>query len=232
MVPMKGLKCKKCGSNNLINKGLRGKARRLKCKDCACNFQNRYLYKHYSKQDDYQLKLLNAEGVGIRSMSRIMGYSTGTILRRIHYLKSIITKPIYCETNQQYEVDEIWTYVGKNKPSNYVWITYAINKKTRNVIDVVIGNRNKENLGKIINSLKALNPKKICTDRLNSYPNLIKPIGHEIKPHSTNRIERANLTLRTHIKRLTRKTICYSKSLEMLRACILIYLDFKYWKIS
>ncbi|EFH3412047.1 hypothetical protein GRO95_26140, partial [Escherichia coli] len=32
---------------------------------------------------------------------------------------------------------------------------------------------------------------------------------------ATQRIERNNLTLHTHIKRLARKTICFSRSLEI-----------------
>ncbi|WP_343791129.1 IS1 family transposase, partial [Wandonia haliotis] len=36
-------------------------------------------------------------------------------------------------------------------------------------------------------------------------------------------IERKNLTLRTHVKRLNRRTICYSKSLLTLSAIMRIY---------
>ncbi|KXJ04737.1 hypothetical protein AC249_AIPGENE28645, partial [Exaiptasia diaphana] len=97
----------------------------------------------YDPRDDKQIKIYNSEGVGIRSMSRILGYSPATIIRRILYLASNITKPIYCENNQVYEVDEMWTYVGKNDPSSYSWITYAINRRTNSVIDVAFGSRNK-----------------------------------------------------------------------------------------
>jgi IS1 family transposase len=151
-------------------------------------------------------------------------------MRQILNMASIITKPIFYENNQVYEVDEMWTYVGKNRPSNYCWITYAINRRTGCVIDVVIGSRSKENLKKVIDSVKMYNPKKIVTDRLKTYPNLIKPTEHDTKRYSNNRIERANLTLRTHIKRLFRKTICFSKSKKMLEACVLLYMDECKWR--
>ncbi|PHR19585.1 MAG: transposase [Fluviicola sp.] len=165
-------------------------------------------------------------------MSRILGYSQGTIIRRVLYLASKVTRPIYCEHNQIYEVDEMWTFVGRKTPSNYSWITYALNRRTRCVIDVAFGSRNRKNLKQVIDSVKAQNPKKIVTDKLIIYPNLVKPVKHDTTRYSNNHIERGNLTLRTHIKRLFRKTICFSKSQEMLEACVLLYLDFHYWKLK
>jgi insertion element IS1 protein InsB len=47
------------------------------------------------------------------------------------------------------------------------------------------------------------------------------------KRYSTNHIERFNLTLRTHLKRLNRRTICFSRSLVLLNAILKIYFWFK-----
>jgi transposase-like protein len=91
------MKCNNCLSKSLVRKGRRGIKQRYQCKDCGIYQQDIYTYKLYKLKDDYQIKLLNAESVGIRSMSRILGYSHGTIIRRILYLASKITKPIYCE---------------------------------------------------------------------------------------------------------------------------------------
>ncbi|MBS1665188.1 MAG: hypothetical protein JST68_29350 [Bacteroidetes bacterium] len=38
-----------------------------------------------------------------------------------------------------------------------------------------------------------------------------------------NRSERKNLTLRTHLKRLSCRTFCFSKSLSMLESCLKLY---------
>lgn len=40
---------------------------------------------------------------------------------------------------------------------------------------------------------------------------------------STSRIERQNLTLRNFVRRLNRKTICFSKKLENLRAALSLH---------
>ena len=73
---------------------------------------------------------------------------------------------------------------------------------------------------------------KIVTDRLNIYPNLITPINHDTRKYRNNRIERCNLTLRQHIKRLSRKTICYSKSNLMLEATFKLYLFWNNWSVK
>jgi len=53
------------------------------------------------------------------------------------------------------------------------------------------------------------------TDDWGSYSRNLSPDTHIISKKNTQTIERKNLTLRTHIKRLRRKTICFSKSVEM-----------------
>lgn len=140
------MRCNHCSGKSLVCKGKVGIKQRFQCKTCKKYQQDIYVYKRYNSDDDIRIKVLNAEGVGIRSMSRILGYSSPTIIRRILYLASKITKPIYFESNQIYEVDELWTYVGKNCTSSYSWITYAMNRRTRCVIDVAFGSRSNKEL--------------------------------------------------------------------------------------
>ena len=92
---------------------------------------------------------------------------------------------------------------------------------------------------------------KIVTDALESYIDAVervfgaevdytqmtKEFGHGtawIKPYpvmgkmdrrdvSTSKIERQNLTLRNFVRRLNRKTICFSKKLENLRAALSLH---------
>ncbi len=110
-----------------------------------------------------------------------------------------------------------------NNKRNGCWVIYAINRKTKTVMDLVVGRRTKENVNKVISSILSLNPKMIYTDRLLLYKSLIPKSIHRSIEYGTNHIERFNLTLRTHIKRLNRSTICFSKSEYMLEACLNIY---------
>lgn len=202
------------------------------CKVCGKYQLEIYKYNLYNFKDDKKLIAFNAESTSISSMSRLLNYSKQTIIRRIKTLAKKVVKPVLYERNQEYEVDEMWTFIGENKPQNYVWITYGMNRKTKQIIDVVVGKRTKENLGIVINKIKELIPKKIITDRLNIYPNLVYPVTHDRSRYRNNRIERSNLTLRQDIKRLSRKTLSFSKSLEMLEATLLLYFYWHNWSMK
>lgn len=118
-------------------------------------------------------------------------------------------------------MDELRTYYRNKK--NESWVMYAINKSTGKVIDFCVGRRTKENINKVVQSVLELNPRIIYTDGLNIYPGLIPNDKHRIFKYCTNKIERTNLTLRTHLKRFGRRTICYSKSDDMLKNCLKLY---------
>ncbi len=51
---------------------------------------------------------------------------------------------------------------------------------------------------------------KFCTDGWGAYERHLSTENHEVGKRKTQRIERKHLRLRTRIKRLTRKTICFS----------------------
>jgi insertion element IS1 protein InsB len=53
------------------------------------------------------------------------------------------------------------------------------------------------------------------TDRWGAYTRHLAPAQHTASKRCTQKIERPPLTLRTRIKRLVRKTICFSKSVQM-----------------
>src|SRR5690606_14726568 len=114
------------------------------------------------------------------------------------------------EYHQEYEIDELRTFVGSKKKE--CWVCYAINRKTKQVIDFITGRRTKENIEWVVKRVLALSPSRVYTDRLNIYPGLIPKRIHSVKFRQTNHIERMNLTLRTHLKRLSYRTLCYSKS--------------------
>ena len=57
--------------------------------------------------------------------------------------------------------------------------------------------------------------KRYCTDGWGAYERHLPAEYHEICKRKTQRIERKHLRLRTRIKRLARKTICFSKTEEM-----------------
>jgi IS1 family transposase len=165
--------------------------------------------------------VLLKEGCGIRSISRILKISATTVLARIVLIGNRVRPvPVFGKGNS-YEMDEMWTFIG-NK-SNVVWITYAMERKSKKVIGFILGSKTKENIMSLVSALILSEPKRIYTDGLNLYPGLIPKAIHRRFQYCTNRIERNNLTIRTHLKRLSRKTICFSRSLIVLNAVLKIY---------
>jgi insertion element IS1 protein InsB len=182
----------------------------------------RIRYKYQSKNvEDSQISQLIKEGCGIRSIARILTISPSTVIRRILKIGKCIKGPSQISLGQTYQVDELFTYIG-NK-NNRVCIAYSLNPATGEVIDLVVGRRNKTNLKRIISTLLLSDAKHITTDKLNIYKELIPKEIHSTKNRGINHIERQNLNLRTHLKRLNRRTICYSKSLTVLVAAVKIY---------
>jgi len=66
--------------------------------------------------------------------------------------------------------------------------------------------------------------RNFATDDWQSYSKVLPAKRHHVGKDGTQRIERKNLNFRTHLKRLQRKTICFSKSLEMHQAVIKLYI--------
>lgn len=122
---------------------------------------------------------------------------------------------------KEYEVDELCTYIG-NKEKR-IWIVCALEKITKQIVSFNIGRRTNQTLKSVIDTLNLSKAKKIFTDKLKSYKTLIQKEIHKINRFATNSIERKFLTLRTHLKRLNRRTICFSKSLVMMNAVLKIY---------
>ena len=63
------------------------------------------------------------------------------------------------------------------------------------------------------------------TDGAAVYKRHIAPAQHTIRKHDTQKIERKHLTLRTRIKRLVRKTICFSKSILLHDVVIGLFIN-------
>lgn len=108
------------------------------------------------------------------------------------------------------QLDEQWSYVGKK--SNQRWLWYAIEAATGCVLSFVFGRRQDEVCENLIAGLKAFNIRTYYTDDWPSYSKFIPESKHVVGKKHMQKIENKNLNFRTRIKRLARKTICFSKS--------------------
>ena len=216
------MNCKYC-NQPCIKKGLRNGLQQFYCKFCKKYQRATYIRRSLSAAEQDCLVKLMRKGVGVRGISYVLSIAASSVVRYIRRILAAIVKPPKVECRQVYEVDEMQTYIGSNIEANRVYVMYCINRTTKEVIDFIVGRRTKENLNILVSIVLALSPKRICTDGLNIYRSIIPSAMHNNSQYGTNRIERKNLSLRTDLKRLSRRTICFSRSLSMLVACLKIY---------
>lgn len=217
------IKCNFCNGKCIKNGFQSNGNQRYKCCVCQKRQQSNYDYNAYKNNINKDIILFTKEGLGIRSTARILKISTTTLLKRIVSIARKINQPVISK-GKTYEVDEMGTYIRQKR--NFIWLVYALEKNSKNVFSFNVGRRANKTLSHVLETLKLSEAKKIFTDRLKNYRYLIDEELHSVKRFGTNHIERKNLTLRTHLKRLNRRTICYSKSLVVLIAILKIYFWF------
>ncbi len=92
---------------------------------------------------------------------------------------------------------------------------HAIDHRSGKVLAYVFGRRKDEVFLKLKTLLAPFGITRYYTDYWGAYTRHLDANEHQPGKRNTQKIERKHLTLRTRIKRLTRKTICFSKSIQM-----------------
>jgi insertion element IS1 protein InsB len=127
------------------------------------------------------------------------------------------------------EWDEFWSFVGCK--SNIRWTWYVIEKRSGVILAWQNGRRTDEVLKQLLRKVAHL---PICishTDDWGAYSRLFpSEYLHIIGKDNTWKIERKNLNFRTHIKRLSRRTICFSKNETIHDNVIGMYIEKYYFK--
>jgi insertion element IS1 protein InsB len=121
------------------------------------------------------------------------------------------------------EVDEMWSFVGRKKEPRWLW--HALDHRTGKVLAYVFGRRKDEVFLQLKALLTPFGITRYYTDSWGAYERNLAPEVHSPGKHNTQQIERKHLTLRTRLKRLVRKTICFSKSIELHDIVIGLFLN-------
>jgi insertion element IS1 protein InsB len=110
------------------------------------------------------------------------------------------------------EVDEMGSYVGKKNAQRWLW--HAIDHHTSKVLAYVFGRRQDQVFLQLKALLELFGIKRYDTDYWGAYTRHLDPDEHPPGKRHMQQIERKHVTLRTRIKRLTCKTICFSRSIQ------------------
>src|SRR2546427_2878606 len=114
---------------------------------------------------------------------------------------------------EQAELDEMWSFVGSKRQQRWLW--HAIDHYTGQILAYVFGTREDETFLQLKELLAPFGITHFYTDGWGAYRRHLDPSTHTVGKQHTQKIERKHMTFRTRIKRLTRKTICFSRSMLM-----------------
>ena len=114
---------------------------------------------------------------------------------------------------QEAEMDEMWSFVQSKQQQRWLW--HAIDHASGKILAYVLAPHEDSAFVQLKALLQPFGITRFFTDGWGSYQRYLDQQVHTIGKSNTQKIERKHLTLRTRIKRLARKTICFSKSIEM-----------------
>jgi len=226
------VRCPHCQSEQIVKRGKTGcGTQRYLCQNPTCatgSFLLDYRYLGRLPAVKHQIIDMSLNASGVRDTARVLRISTDTVLRELRRkeaaLESVntaflrtrnpddIAVAIEC-AGEDAEMDEMWSFVG-NK-GNPRWLWHAIDHHTGAVLAYVFGRRKDAVFLQLKALLEPFGLTRFYTDHWGAYERHLDPDMHSPGKRNTQKIERKHLTLRTRIKRLVRKTICFSKSIQM-----------------
>jgi insertion element IS1 protein InsB len=105
------------------------------------------------------------------------------------------------------------------------WLGHALDHHTGRVLAYVVGTRKEAMFPKRHALLAPFGISRYYTDKADVYQRHLPPEQHTIGKLLMQKIERKHLTLRTRLKRLARKTLCFSRSCLMHDLLIGLYMN-------
>jgi insertion element IS1 protein InsB len=215
--------CPRCDSVHIVKNGVRnnGKQNNI-CLLCARQFVENPLC-HYSIAEETRalvdrLLLEKIPLAGITRAAQVSGrwlqYYVNDKYENIPKKLTVLPKK---KGRLTVECDEMWSFVRNKDDKQWIWL--AIDRDTREIIGVHVGDRSRVGAQSLWNTLPPIYRQcAVCyTDFWDAYKTVIpvkrhKAVGKETG--LTNHIERFNNTMRQRISRLVRDTLSFSKKIE------------------
>ena len=117
----------------------------------------------------------------------------------------------------------MWSFVGTKASARWLW--HALDHHTRSVRAYVLGTGKDAVFLKLKTLLAPFGITRNYTDKAGVYLRHLPPEQHTVGKLPMQKIERKHLTLRTRLKRLARKTLCFSRSRIMHDLLIGLYMN-------
>ncbi|NJK43118.1 MAG: IS1 family transposase [Pleurocapsa sp. SU_196_0] len=223
--------CPHCASDHTVKNGwnAQGKQTHL-CHDCQKRFHPTHPPRVHRR---FQTTVLNAlnERMGLRAAQRVFGVHRDTITILAQKKAQTVRQPSPVQpqavTVVGLELDEAWSFVGKK--TNTAWLWVALERETRKILAWGKRDRSKKTAKRLWEALPLTRWQKrdavYCTDLYAGYDSVIRWERRAYTKGETNHVERFFCTLRQRLARWTRKSLMFSKSLEMHEVAMTVFID-------
>jgi insertion element IS1 protein InsB len=111
------------------------------------------------------------------------------------------------------ELDAMWSVVPAKVHPRWLW--HARDHHTGQVVAYVCGRRKDAVFLRLQELLEPFGITKYSTDGWGAYERHLDAEQHHVGKENTQKIESKHINLRTRIKRLVRRTLCFSKTEQM-----------------
>ena len=237
MVSVPG-QCPHCQSTEVIKAGKQANgAQRYQCHNEQCVrriFLLQYQDRGRALEIRRQVVEMAMNGSGIRDTARVLRISPTTVIavlkksRRAAICQPRVTAPSLFTRSPRSgrraaALEERWSFAESKATARWLW--HALDHRTGRVLAYVVGTRKDAMFLKLKALLAPLGITHYYTDKAGVYQRHLPPEQHTVGKLPRQKIERTHLTLRTRLKRLARKTLCFSRSRVMHDLLIGLYMN-------
>ena len=233
--------CPACQSIDVVQYGKQANGtQRYHCNNPDCprtTFLLQYQDKGRLPTVKQQIVDMTLNGSGVRDIVRVLGVSSATVIDVLKKKEPVIKQvnerllqsldpaqlDVIIRQVEEAEVDEMWSFVGSKRHQRWLW--HAIDHRTGRVLAYVCGPREDDVFVELKALLEPFGITHFYTDGWGAYRRHLDPAQHTVGKRHTQKIERKHTTLRARIKRLVRKTICFSRSILMRDLVIGLFIN-------
>jgi len=109
----KEMKCKRCGSEEIVKNGKKDKKQNYLCKGCKHQFISEH--GRHTEQEEKVAILLYCLGLSFTAIGKLLHYHTSTIMRWIRKYAESNCRKVEPKGEIVIELDEMWHYIRTKK---------------------------------------------------------------------------------------------------------------------
>jgi insertion element IS1 protein InsB len=216
------MRCTDCKSESIVKNGFNGSGKQMyRCNECGRQF---VLNPEKCPISDEKKKLIDRlllERISLAGIARVVGVSESWLQNYVNKKYEQTPRKVVIKKKSKgrltIECDELCSFVGKKDNKQWVWL--AIERDTREIIGVYVGDRSEQSARALWNSMPPVYRQCAVsyTDFWAAYAEIFPSKRHcAVSKNSgkTNHIERFNCTLRQRVSRLVRKSMAFSKNIN------------------